>query len=263
MQPMKRDLTSVESAECAALKAIFVRSQKERRDTGAAKLTQESAANFLGDMTQGAVSQYLNGDTALNLKAAIGFAKLLKCRISDFSPRLAAEASGAETTVSYFVAEKAGVFESGKPSNSAIYVTGRLTSVFGEAMRFDQLHTNRIGSLSCYSDDKEAFAIIIDDDSLRPRIRPGEFIVCEPGRAVLPGDDVVVVLKQGRRLVKELLWQRDSVISLGSINSDGHPTTMLVSEIETMHYISSIVPRGGLIPSKPASSIDENQEPTW
>lgn len=80
---MKRPLTESELKECAALKAIFLRVKSET------KLTQESAANALGLGTQGAVSQYLNGKIALNLSIAIGFANLLGCMISDFSPRLA------------------------------------------------------------------------------------------------------------------------------------------------------------------------------
>lgn len=247
MRNMKRELTEVESAECRALKALFVSAQKERRERGYAKLTQESAANFLGDITQGAVSQYLNGDTALNLKVAIGFAKLLKCSISDFSPRLAKETSGSEISQAYFVADEESSYTRKPSGNSGISITGRLTSVAREGMKYDDLHPNRIGGLSYNSEDPKAFAAIINDDSLRPRIRLGEFIVCEPSREVQPGDDVLVVLKKGQRLIKELLWQRDSVVSLGSINNEVHPVTISVSDIETMHYIAAIVPRGGLI----------------
>lgn len=53
--------------------------------------------------SQGAVWQYLNGRTVLNLKAAKGFAVGLECNVIDFSPRLAAEINDlskhtAETT---------------------------------------------------------------------------------------------------------------------------------------------------------------------
>ncbi len=40
--------------------------------------------------SQSAVTSFLNGHTPLSLKAAKGFAAGLGCRISDFSPRLAA-----------------------------------------------------------------------------------------------------------------------------------------------------------------------------
>ena len=40
---------------------------------------------------QANVGHYLNGRSALNLKAANAFARELKCKVSDFSPRLQAE----------------------------------------------------------------------------------------------------------------------------------------------------------------------------
>lgn len=44
---------------------------------------------------QSAVGQFLRGETPLSLKAAIGFAKGLRCEIEDFSPRLAKIAADA------------------------------------------------------------------------------------------------------------------------------------------------------------------------
>lgn len=41
---------------------------------------------------QSAVGQFLRGEVPLSLKAATGFARGLKCQISDFSPRLAKSA---------------------------------------------------------------------------------------------------------------------------------------------------------------------------
>ncbi|RMX08519.1 S24 family peptidase [Corticibacter populi] len=48
---------------------------------------------------QSAVGQFLRGVTPISLKAAIGFAKGLQCEISDFSPRLAAQASEIASAV--------------------------------------------------------------------------------------------------------------------------------------------------------------------
>jgi hypothetical protein len=44
---------------------------------------------------QSAVGQFLRGDVPLSMNAARGFAKGLGCKIADFSPRLAKEASAA------------------------------------------------------------------------------------------------------------------------------------------------------------------------
>lgn len=100
------------------------------------------------------------------------------------------------------------------------------------------------GSLSHYSKDLNAYGLRVKGDSMRPRIKPGEFIVCEPNKAVNPGDDVMVALIDGRRMVKELLWRRDGEISFGSVNDAHHAITVQEAEIEKMHYVAAIMPRG-------------------
>lgn len=66
------------------LKALY---NQRRADLG---LTQEKIASELGEgVTQGAVSHFMNGRTALSLRAASVFAKALKVPVSEFSPRLA------------------------------------------------------------------------------------------------------------------------------------------------------------------------------
>lgn len=55
--------------------------------------SQAVFGEMYGIGNQSAVSQFLRGQAPLSLKAANGFAQGLDCRIEDFSPRLAAEAS--------------------------------------------------------------------------------------------------------------------------------------------------------------------------
>ncbi|WP_090899745.1 helix-turn-helix domain-containing protein [Azotobacter beijerinckii] len=81
----KRQLTAEETAECAALKAIYAEKKK------ALKLTQDELGDRLGGIGQSGVSHYLNGVNALNIEAASGFARELQVPVSAFSPRLAAE----------------------------------------------------------------------------------------------------------------------------------------------------------------------------
>jgi phage repressor protein C with HTH and peptisase S24 domain len=66
------------------LKEIF------QRKRAPLKLTQEKIAAELGDgVTQGAVSHFMNRRTALSLKAAVVFARMLQVPVSEFSPELA------------------------------------------------------------------------------------------------------------------------------------------------------------------------------
>ncbi|MNO33990.1 putative HTH-type transcriptional regulator [compost metagenome] len=68
------------------LKALY---NAKRAELG---LTQDRIAAELGEgVTQGAVSHFMNGRTALSLRAAAVFAKALQVPVSAFSPRLARE----------------------------------------------------------------------------------------------------------------------------------------------------------------------------
>lgn len=79
----KRTVTPENREESARLKRIWE-----------AKEDRPSQMQFGHDYdigNQAAVGFFLNGQSALSLKAAKGFAKGLGCHIGDFSPRLAAE----------------------------------------------------------------------------------------------------------------------------------------------------------------------------
>jgi len=88
---MKKDsrrlpLSEWQLQDSARLKSLF---QAKR---GELKLTQEKLAAELGDgVTQGAVSHFMNGRTALNANAAVVFARALRVPVSDISPTLAAQ----------------------------------------------------------------------------------------------------------------------------------------------------------------------------
>ena len=45
-------------------------------------------------------------------------------------------------------------------------------------------------------------------------------------------------------MVKELLYTRDGEATLGSINNGHANITVALSEIEKMHYVAAIIPRG-------------------
>ena len=82
----KLPLTEEQLLESDRLKALF---EGKKKELG---LTQEKIAAELGDgVTQGAVSHFLNRRTALNLEAAVVFARLLKVPVAEFSERLAAD----------------------------------------------------------------------------------------------------------------------------------------------------------------------------
>lgn len=94
--------------------------------------------------------------------------------------------------------------------------------------------------------DKNAYALRVRGDSMRPRIKSGEFLIVEPNHAVSPGDDVVVICRDGRKLVKELLYIKDNEVRLSSINADYEPVILFQEEVEAIHYVAAICPSGAL-----------------
>lgn len=84
MDRKKAKITEVHRTESRALHAIW----KART-----RISQEAFGAKYGLGTQGAIGHFLNGRSALHLKAAMAFAKELGCEVGDFSPRLAKEIS--------------------------------------------------------------------------------------------------------------------------------------------------------------------------
>lgn len=95
--------------------------------------------------------------------------------------------------------------------------------------------------------DPEAYVLKVRGDSMRPRIKSGEFIVVEPNMEAQQGDEVVVKLLDDGLIVKELLWIRDGEVSLGSVNDAVPPITKPLDEIGYMHRVAAIIPRGSLL----------------
>jgi hypothetical protein len=81
-------VTDEHRQEAQLLKVIWEKTYEERKARGLHTQGAFGAEYDIGG--QAVVGFFLNGHTALSLKAARGFAKGLDCQISDFSPRLAA-----------------------------------------------------------------------------------------------------------------------------------------------------------------------------
>lgn len=92
--------------------------------------------------------------------------------------------------------------------------------------------------------DQNTYALRVRGESMRPRIKSGEFIVVEPNTEPNPGDDVVVICHDGRKMVKELLYTRDGEVTLGSIHNGFKPISLQLQDIQAIHYVAAIVPRG-------------------
>jgi len=89
--------------------------------------------------------------------------------------------------------------------------------------------------------DKNAYALRCVGDSMKPRIRNGEFVIVEPNTEPQPGDEVLVRTMDDRVMVKTLLYQRDGSLHLISINEAHPPQSIPFESVDKMHYIAAIV----------------------
>lgn len=91
------------------------------------------------------------------------------------------------------------------------------------------------------SPDPEAYSVQVQGDHLRPRIRSGEFLIIEPSMEAKPGDEVLIRLKDGRTLVKELLYRRSGEISLASVNQGMANITIREGDVEKLELIGAVI----------------------
>ncbi|MDR1708597.1 MAG: phage repressor protein [Candidatus Accumulibacter sp.] len=91
--------------------------------------------------------------------------------------------------------------------------------------------------------DRNAYAVLCRGDSIKPRIKDGEFVIVEPSHEPLPGDEVLVKSTNGRVMVKEFLFERDGKLHLLSVNEEHGRTTIPLPELEYRHYVVAIVKR--------------------
>lgn len=97
------------------------------------------------------------------------------------------------------------------------------------------------GYINYPSKDPQAYALRCTGDSMKPRIRDGEFVIVEPNMEAISGDEVLVKSNDGRVMVKTLLYKRNERVYLQSIN-EAHPSiSIAIADISVIHPIAAIV----------------------
>lgn len=103
------------------------------------------------------------------------------------------------------------------------------------------------GTVLAQSDDPNAYALRVRGDSMFPAIRDGWYVVIEPGATPTPGEYVLIKLRNGQKMVKELILHRSDSITVVSVNGDKRRTIM-ADEIDPHYGIQAVV--SILAPSK-------------
>lgn len=177
MNDKKREITDWERAECLRLKALIdaFNEGKSRKDS----LTQGKIADRL-EISQGAVSAYLNGINALNARVAGVIAGMLGCSVEKFSPRLAKEiAAIAPPVVQEERRDGSGM---GVEDNQAVYSTGaaakvmELLSKHGKTLT-DSAQQRLLQAVSDSLAEEKSGNVITADFSRAARMKDGDVLI--------------------------------------------------------------------------------------
>lgn len=125
-----------------------------------------------------------------------------------------------------------------------IPVVGRVQAGTDGLLHIDDFNAQHPdGYLFWYATCADAYALRIRGESMSPRYLPGEFVGVDPCGEPQPSDEVIVLLKDGRRMIKRLLWIRDDQACFESVNKD-HPNIIIDCEgIDRIHLVLGHIPK--------------------
>lgn len=111
----------------------------------------------------------------------------------------------------------------------------------GENGWYDEIEANGTeGYVEHHSRDADAYALRVRGDSMYPAIRNGWYVVAEPNGALAPGEYAAVALADGRKMVKELLFESENEITLQSVNG-GQRISVARTDIVSIHPVAAVV----------------------
>jgi SOS-response transcriptional repressor LexA len=221
-------MTPTEKADAARLLAIW---NKKKRSLN---LTQEGVALSCGWSSQGAFNNYLHGRNPLNIDAVLKLAQVLQVEpieimpgIGNLLPRSAEFEPGPELPDLFRRLPVVGIAQLGPD--------GHWLGEFSDPSSSE-------GFCEYATRDPDAYCLRVKGDSMSPTIRSGWLVVVEPNSAVTAGAYVVACTLDGRCMVKEYLYERNSEVTLASINETYGRITLDRAEFERLHVVGAIVP---------------------
>lgn len=261
---MKKDsrrlpLSEWQLQDSARLKSLF---QAKR---GELKLTQEKLAAELGDgVTQGAVSHFMNGRTALSVNAAVVFARALGVPVSEISPTLATQIEKMSQALPGRDAQQ--VFDGRTPPRSfdlkdepgytgVLQLTARGSTGDGD----DNPHVEIRGVMAFKSawlrannlNQKHLDVIYANGHSMEPTINDGDVLLVDESR-VEPKDGQIFAMQSESKgtIVKRLVKSDFDGWIIRSDNPDKArygDETLRDGEINEVRIIGRVVWRGGML----------------
>lgn len=201
-----------------------------------AQLTQKALAT-LAKVEQPLISQIENGTT---LKSA----NLIKmARACGVNPLWLSENIGQmldETTASSNVQGEPIAIRDGAVPVVGIAKLG--AQGYFDAIDYPVGHGD--GFVLISSSDENAYALRVVGDSMEPRIRSGEYVMIEPNKPYVSGDDVLVQIADGitvQSMIKVFMHERDGLVRLLSINDQHAPMSIERERILKIHPVGAIL----------------------
>ena len=96
------------------------------------------------------------------------------------------------------------------------------------------------GHIEIATSDPNAYGLRVRGQSMFPAIRDGWYVLVEPNRAPAVGEYVLLKLKNGKKMVKELLVRRPSSVEVMSVNGSER-ITFDVTEMDDIQAVGAVV----------------------
>jgi phage repressor protein C with HTH and peptisase S24 domain len=198
-----------------------------------------SATSKVGQST---ISRILAGEDSPTARTLQKLAIALNVEVQEFYKDTSADSpKGGGVNVRQVTDQPPGVQYAGVlPKSNRVPVRGiaRMT----EDGVFTELTADTQGiEVDCITSDPEAYAVIMRGDAMYPAIRDGWVLVIEPTRRPVPGEYVLITMRDGRKMVKELMYQRGDQVAALRVNN-AELVSLRAAEIEAVHAIGPMIP---------------------
>lgn len=100
---------------------------------------------------------------------------------------------------------------------------------------------HQTGNLHLHSDDPDAYGIRLLGDSMSPRIKHGEYVVVEPNQRLVEHEEVLVIMVDGRQMIRLFSGLKDGFYRFESINEKHGPIHIAADAIDKIHYVAGIL----------------------
>lgn len=95
------------------------------------------------------------------------------------------------------------------------------------------------GHIEIATEDPEAYCLRVRGQSMFPAIRDGWYVLIEPNMPVVTGEYVLLKLRSGKKMVKELLIRRNRSVEVMSVN-DGERLTFGFEDLDDHRGLQAV-----------------------